>query len=239
MSFRLNADTGHKTRQLNHVRISDVPSDLNLILASGSPRRKELLTLLGLAFEVQSGQSDESVHVGENPLHYVQRMATEKGRAYTQNDNTWVLSADTIVEQNGHVIGKPKDFTEAEEILKALRAKDHQVFTALNLSRNGRSLSTHCKTIVKMRSYSNTEMLAYIQTKSSMDKAGGYAIQDADFHPVSSLEGCWANVMGLPLCHLYKLMQQAGLEPEPGIAERCQNYLEIKCPVFAEILNEA
>lgn len=216
-----------------------MPSEFNLILASGSPRRKELLTLLGLAFEVQVGQSDESVNLGENPLDYVQRMAAEKGRAYTQNGENWVLSADTIVEQNGCVIGKPKDFSEAEEILKALKAKNHQVFTAMNLSRDGRSLNTHCKTVVTMRDYSDEEMLVYIRTNSPMDKAGGYAIQDAEFHPVSSLEGCWANVMGLPLCHLYKLMQNAKLEPEPGIAERCQSYLGIKCPVFAEILNEA
>jgi MAF protein len=216
-----------------------VPSEFNLILASASPRRKELLTLLGLAFEVQPGQNDESIEPGENPLDYVQRMAIEKGRNYTKRENNWVLSADTIVEQNGRVIGKPRHVFEAEEILKTLRAQDHQVFTAMNLSQDGQSLSTHCKTTVTMRDYSDEEMLAYIHTNSPMDKAGGYAIQDTKFHPVSSLKGCWANVMGLPLCHLYKLMQQAKLKPEAGIAERCQSYLGINCPVFAEILNEA
>ena len=216
-----------------------MPSEFNLILASASPRRKELLALFGLAFEVQPGQSDESVKPGENPLDYVQRMAIEKGLSYTKKEDNWVLSADTIVEQNGRVIGKPRYFSEAEEILKTLRAKDHQVFTALNLSQDGHSLSTHCKTTVTMRDYSDEEMLAYIHTNSPMDKAGGYAIQDTKFHPVSSLKGCWANVMGLPLCHLYKLMRQAKLKPEAGIAERCQRYLDIDCPVFAEILNGA
>lgn len=213
--------------------------EFKLILASGSPRRKELLTLLGLSFEVQPGQTDESEHDGEEPLKYVRRMAVEKGKACPTADNGWVLSADTIVEQDGRVIGKPKDFAEAEEILKALRAKDHQVFTALNVSHNGQSRSSYCQTTVSMRAYSDTEIEDYIHTNSPMDKAGGYAIQDATFHPVSNLEGCWANVMGLPLCHLYKLMQQSELEPSPGIADRCQNYLGIVCPVYAEILNEA
>lgn len=213
--------------------------EFKLILASGSPRRKELLTLLGLSFEVQPGQTDESKQDGEEPLNYVRRVAVEKGKACAREDSGWVLSADTIVEQDGRVIGKPKDFAEAEEILKALRAKDHQVFTAVNVSHNGQSRSSYCQTTVSMRDYSDTEIEDYIHTNSPMDKAGGYAIQDATFHPVSNLEGCWANVMGLPLCHLYKLMQQSELEPSPGIADRCQNYLGIVCPVYAEILNEA
>ena len=213
--------------------------EFKLILASGSPRRKELLTLLRLPFEVQPGQTDESEQDGEEPLNYVRRMAVEKGKACPPADNGWVLSADTIVEQDSRVIGKPKDFAEAEEILKALRAKDHQVFTALNVSHNGQSRSSYCQTTVNMRAYSDEEIESYIHTNSPMDKAGGYAIQDSAFHPVSSLEGCWANVMGLPLCHLYKLVQQSELEPIPGIADRCQNYLGIVCPVFAEILNEA
>jgi MAF protein len=216
-----------------------VLSVFNLILASGSPRRKELLSLLGLAFEVQPSQIDESVQPGEKPLNYVKRMATEKSIACTVKGETWVLSADTIVEQDGHIIGKPKDFAEAEKILKTLNAKDHQVFTALNLSDGGSSLATYCQTIVSMRDYSDEEIKDYIHTNSPMDKAGGYAIQDPVFHPVSSLHGCWANVMGLPLCHLYKLLQQVELKPEPGIAERCQRHLGIVCPVFAEILNEA
>ncbi len=216
-----------------------MPSEINLILASGSPRRKELLSLLGLPFKVQAGQSDESVHTGEEPLDYVRRMASEKGKTCAQEGGLWVLSADTIVEQDGRVIGKPRSFSEAEEILKALRAKDHQVFTALNLCQNGISHRTHCQSLVTMRDYSDQEIETYIQSNSPMDKAGGYAIQDADFHPVRSLHGCWANVMGLPLCHLYKMMQQTELGPKPGIADRCQDYLEIQCPVFAEILNEA
>jgi septum formation protein len=216
-----------------------VSSVFNLILASGSPRRKELLSVLGLAFKVQSGQIDELVQPGEKPLDYVKRMAKQKGKASTVKDEAWVLSADTIVEQNGLIIGKPKDFAEAEKILKALRAKDNQVFTALNLSRDGSSQVTYCQTTVSMRPYGDDEIKDYIHTNSPMDKAGGYAIQDVAFHPVSSLQGCWANVMGLPLCHLYKMLQQSELKPEPGIAERCQRHLGIVCPVFAEILNEA
>lgn len=213
--------------------------DIKLILASGSPRRRELLTLLGLPFETQASQSDESVQAGEEPLNYVKRVAAEKGKACAQKDDAWVLSADTIVEQDGRLIGKPKDHAEAEEILKALRSRDHQVFTALNLSHNGKSRSVYCQTNVSMRAYSDDEIESYVRTNSPMDKAGGYAIQDTAFHPVSSLQGCWANVMGLPLCHLYKLMEQSELKPEPGIAQRCQSYLGIDCPVFAEILNEA
>ncbi|HSN94048.1 MAG TPA: Maf family protein [Anaerolineaceae bacterium] len=213
--------------------------EFKFILASGSPRRRELLTLLGLPFEVQPGQINESINVAEKPLDYVKRMAEEKSNADIHSDNSWVLSADTIVEHNGMVIGKPKDPAEAKETLKALRAKDHRVITALNFSIDGQSRSAQCQTTVSMRDYSDDEINSYIFTNGPMDKAGAYAIQDAAFHPVSNLQGCWANVMGLPLCHLHKLMRQSGLETEPGIAERCQSYLGIECPVFAEILNEA
>lgn len=195
--------------------------------------------MLGLAFETQASQTDESVHMGEEPLAYVTRVAAEKGKACSRTADAWVLSADTIVAQDGRLIGKPSNYAEAEEILKSLRGRDHQVLTALSLTKNGNSHMAHCQTRVSMRPYNDDEIEAYIQTNSPMDKAGGYAIQDIDFHPVSGLQGCWANVMGLPLCHLYKLMLKSGLEPEPGIAKHCQDYLGITCPVFAEILNEA
>lgn len=224
---------------MTHVRISDMSSEKKLILASGSPRRKELLSLLGLPFDVKKSYCDEGILQGEKPLDYVQRVAAEKGKSCADNKGAWVLSADTIVEQDGKVIGKPKDHAEGKAILHALRGREHQVFTAITLSQNGTVYKTCCRTAVSMRDYSEDEIDRYILTESPMDKAGAYAIQDAEFHPVHRLKGCWANVMGLPVCHLYRLLQKAALQPEPGIATRCQHHLGINCPVFAEILNEA
>ncbi len=206
----------------------------DLVLASASPRRRELLGLFGLPFTCQSADIDESILVGEDPTVYVQRLAKEKNEA-VQAD-ALVLSADTIVADNGSVMGKPSDAREAAEMLADLRGKDHRVYTALYLRNNGQALADCCETSVRMRPYTRAEMDAYIASGDYRDKAGGYAIQHKFFHPVESLDGCYANVMGLPLCHLLCLLRRAGLRIEADIPALCQRHLDIQCEVFPGIL---
>ncbi len=145
--------------------------ELKLVLASASPRRRELLGLFGLPFTCQSADIDESILVGEDPTVYVQRLAKEKNEA-VQAD-ALVLSADTIVAYNGSVMGKPSDAREAAEMLADLRGKDHRVYTALYLRNNGQALADCCQTSVSMRPYTQAEVDAYIASGDYRDKAGG------------------------------------------------------------------
>ncbi|NMC16357.1 MAG: septum formation protein Maf [Chloroflexi bacterium] len=206
----------------------------DFVLASASPRRRELLGLFGLPFTCQSADIDESILVGEDPTVYVQRLAKEKNEA-VQAD-ALVLSADTIVAYNGSVMGKPSDAREAAEMLADLRGKDHRVYTALYLRNNGQALADCCQTSVSMRLYTQAEVDAYVASGDYQDKAGGYAIQHKGFHPVEGVDGCYANVMGLPLCHLLCLVHQAGLRIDVDIPALCQQHLGIQCEVFPNIL---
>lgn len=205
-----------------------------LVLASASPRRRELLGLFGLPFTCQSADIDESISDDLNPLEYVQRLAKEKNE--TMQADTLVLSADTIVAYEGGVLGKPANASEAFTMLSAMRGKTHQVYTALYLRGNGFVQAECCETRVLMRPYIDEEIKAYIASGDYQDKAGGYAIQHKGFRPVESVAGCYANVMGLPLCHLLCLLRQAGLQIDADIPALCQRHLEIQCEVFPGIL---
>lgn len=211
-----------------------------LILASASPRRTELLRLLGLPFYSRPTDIDETKKSNESPQEYVKRMAFEKGKAHSAASNEFVLSADTIVELDGIVLGKPIDYADGERILKQMRGRSHKVFTALSLhnAADHSFFTDICKTIVPMRNYSDKEIQTYLDRDEYLDKAGSYAIQDNQFHPVTEVEGCYANVMGLPLCHVYRLLKRAGLRLDVNIAEACQRYNHITCKVFPLILQE-
>ncbi|MBP7212907.1 MAG: septum formation protein Maf [Anaerolineaceae bacterium] len=209
-----------------------------LILASNSPRRKELLALFGFPFTTSPSNTNEVKLALETPEQYVIRMAYEKGRCKRLAPDEFALSADTIVELDGEVIGKPTDEADAILILNKLRGKTHLVHTALSLH-NGETdeiMRDICHTKVSMRNYSDEEIQTYLNQNNYLDKAGAYAIQDADFHPVEGIEGCYSNVMGLPLCNLYRLLQRAGFGLDIKIAERCQGYNDIKCEVYPQIL---
>jgi len=208
--------------------------ELKLVLASASPRRRELLGLFGLQYTCQAAGIDENIRDGETPGMYVQRLAREKNEVVRAH--ALVLSADTIVAHNGSIFGKPADAREAERMLTELREKTHNVYTALCLRGDGRALADCCETSVRMRPYTRAEMDAYIASGDYRDKAGGYAIQHKVFHPVESLDGCYANVMGLPLCHLLCLLRRAGLRIEADIPALCQRHLDIQCEVFPGIL---
>lgn len=208
--------------------------ELKLVLASASPRRRELLGLFELPYTCQAADIDESIHAGEAPKAYVQRLAREKNEA-VQAD-ALILSADTIVVFNDGVLGKPTDSREADKMLTELRANAHSVCTALYLRGDRQAGADCCETRVRMRPYTRAEIDAYIASGDHQDKAGGYAIQHKAFHPVESVDGCYANVMGLPLCHLQCLLRQAGLRIDADVPALCQHHLGIQCEVFPGIL---
>ena len=207
-----------------------------IILASASPRRRELFTLFKLPYRCVSADLDENQLPYESPIDYVTRLALEKGKAV--QTEALVLSADTIVVCEGEVLGKPANDQEAREMLGRMRGKPHSVLTALALRQKSSRLLLQdiCLTQVLMRSYSDSDIESYIQSDDYRDKAGGYAIQHKDFHPVAAVQGCYANVMGLPLCNLACLLQKAGITVEVDISEACQRHLGISCEVYPQIL---
>lgn len=211
-----------------------------LILASNSPRRRELLALGGWSFEAQAADVDEDPREGEAPPDYVLRLAQEKAHAVGRDmtGDAVVLAADTTVVLDGRILGKPADAAEAEQMLGELRGLSHQVFTGLALLRTatGEMITDLAESQVPMRDYSPAEMAAYIASGDPFDKAGGYAIQNGQFNPVADFNHCYANVMGLPLCHLQRSLEMWGLAFEEDISANCQTHIEYNCPVYETIL---
>jgi MAF protein len=218
-----------------------------LVLASNSPRRRQLLSLGGWEFTVCAAEVDETPLPGEAPTAYVCRLAVAKARAAAVSspctDGNLFLAADTTVvdEQappGDKILGKPADAADARRMLRSLRGRVHQVYTALALYRpeDATMLTSLCCTAVLMRDYTDAEIEAYIESGDPLDKAGAYAIQHAGFHPVETLQGCYANVMGLPLCHLTCLLQTLDIHPQVDLAQACQTELGYVCPVFDAVL---
>jgi septum formation protein len=189
----------------------------DIVLASSSPRRREILAYLKRPFTVHAADIDEMPQAGEAPVALVQRLSRQKAAAVAATlprGNTLVLAADTIVVIDGEIINKPRDAMHAEAILRQLRARMHQVFTGLALVRGPGSPEpiwyAVCETRVHFRPFSDAEMLASIAAGGVYDKAGAYAIQDPVFHPVARIEGCYMNVMGLPLCEVIPALRAGG-----------------------------
>jgi MAF protein len=216
--------------------VTEAPS---LILASNSPRRRQLLALTGLPFVVSAANVDESQLSNESPTDYVLRLAETKARAIQANGNQFVLAADTTVVDGSDILGKPQDETEAVAMLTRLRGHTHQVYTGVALLRvsDGLLRKDLCVTDVPMRNYSDDEIRAYVATGDPLDKAGAYAIQHSEFHPVTRMEGCYASVMGLPLCYVVRMLRELGVSVNTAITENCQQLLEYPCPVYETIMN--
>jgi MAF protein len=213
-----------------------------IVLASNSPRRRELLALSGQPFEVMPADINEDVLPGEAPGDYVLRLAQGKARtiaARFAGQPRLIIAADTTVVQDGEIIGKPVDAADAERILRALRGRSHIVYSGLCLldAASGREASELAVTPVPMREYSDDEMRKYIASGDPLDKAGAYAIQNIDFHPVENFAGCFANVAGLPLCHLLRNWRKWGFEPGVDLPGACQVHLNYDCPVTRPILS--
>ena len=180
-----------------------------LILASASPRRRELLTQIGMEHTVLPANLDESRRVGETPLAYVRRLALEKGRAvHAQSPEATVLAADTTVVLAGEVLNKPATPAEAERMLRALAGNTHQVHTGLAVL-TAHAERTHVETtVVSMTAIPDAELHAYLATGDSLDKAGAYGIQGYAARWIARIEGDYYNVVGLPLAATVQLLRE-------------------------------
>ena len=202
-------------RELTPFSENEVYALMGLILASGSPRRRQLLEQIGLTFVVRSSDVDESVSPGLTPAQVVESLSARKGEAVAAEaaPGDLVLSADTVVALDGAILGKPRDRAEAEAMLTALSGRTHQVYTGVTLLQDGRRLTEHEVTAVTFRPLSPGEIAAYVSTGEPMDKAGAYGIQGLGALLVERLEGDYFNVMGLPLCRLGEMLAQFGVRP--------------------------
>lgn len=215
-----------------------------LLLASQSPRRRELLALLGLPFEVTVADVAEDPLADESPAAAVVRLSQAKARAACPEQDrgtrpdALIIACDTIVALDGELLGKPRDAAEALSVLRRLRGRAHTVFSAVTLLEPiaGRTSSDVAETRLAMRTYTDAEIAAYVASGDPLDKAGAYAIQHPGFHPVAELQGCYANVMGLPLCHLTRALRAWNIEPPHDVPAACQAHTGRRCPVYATIL---
>ena len=220
-----------------------------LLLASQSPRRRQLLALLGLPFEMVVPNVAEVSWANEPPAALVVRLSQAKARDACSEmsaqpppgfDATIVIACDTVVALDGELLGKPCDVTEATAMLRRLRKRSHTVYSAVTLlgTVTGRALTDIVETRVTMRAYTDAEIGAYVASGDPLDKAGAYAIQHSGFHPVAELQGCYANVVGLPLCHLTRGLRAWGIKQIQDVAAACQAHTGRHCVVHATILND-
>ena len=182
-----------------------------LILASGSPRRREFMERLGLPFIVRVADVDEAGRPGERPSELVARLSREKAlRVADGFPDAAVIGADTIVTLEGALLGKPAGPAEAAAMLARLRDRPHQVYSGVTVASPAcpAGQSAVVESTVWMRAYTDDEIAAYVASGSPLDKAGAYGIQDAEMRPVARMEGCYASVMGLPLCALADLLRR-------------------------------
>lgn len=183
---------------------------MNLILASASPRRRELLAQAGFAFDVLAANIDETPHPREDPAAYVKRLALEKARAVQQfHPNATVLGADTTVVLQGDVLHKPASLAEAERMLRALSGNVHQVHTGIAVVSARVELAQVETTNVFFDTIAEDDLAHYLATDDSLDKAGGYGIQGYAARWIPRIEGDYFNVMGLPVAATVRLLKEA------------------------------
>ena len=184
---------------------------MDLILASASPRRAELLRAAGIPFRVQSVEVDEAPRPGESPGSYVERVAGDKARALVCRDSgTLILAADTTVVAEASILGKPEDDADAVRMLEMLSGCDHEVLTGVAV-RRGPELLTHVeRTRVRFLHLSAEEIAWYVATGEPRGKAGAYGIQGLASRFVEHISGSYSNVVGLPVAQVYQLLSRLG-----------------------------
>ncbi len=190
----------------------------SILLASGSPRRREILENLGFIVNKLFAEIDETPHHNENAIDYVRRMAIEKNRAAVAQFGSTeqaILSADTTVAFNGNILGKPDNAAHARDILHTLSGQTHQVLTAVCVSRAGQEYITVQSSDVTFKPLSEAEIAAYIATGEPLDKAGAYGIQGLGGAFVAHLSGSFTGVMGLPVFETLALLREAGVSVPP------------------------
>jgi len=210
-----------------------------LVLASGSPRRRQLLPLLGLPFVLKTAAVEEQAFDGEPPTEFVLRMSRVKACSLKDvRPDELVVGADTIVVLEGMTLGKPADPEDATHMLRQLRGRPHSVYTAISVWHRAsrRMVSEMAESRVWMREYTDTEIADYVATGDPLDKAGAYAIQHPQFDPVARIEGCWLTVVGFPLCHLGRALAQFGVVVPANVPGACQAFSQRACQVSSVIL---
>ncbi len=210
--------------------MSRLLTDDKLLLASGSPRRRQLMRAAGLQPRVEAVDVDESLIQGEGPAEMVVRLASAKARAARQrfSNRALILAADTTVVFDGRILGKPRDAAEAVRMLMDMRGQEHEVLTALALAdtKQGEERVRLSRSRLQLREFSRSEAQAYADGGSPLDKAGAYGIQDDGFNPVDfeAFSDCFTNVMGLPLCTLADMLAELGWKAEMDLTQACFQY---------------
>ncbi|WP_444889617.1 Maf family protein [Microbulbifer sp. DLAB2-AA] len=195
--------------------MTNITSSNRLLLASGSPRRAELLEQIGVVFSQCPSSVPEQKEASETPQEYIQRLAQEKSvaglLATPEQAGLWALGADTVVLCGERLLEKPRDFTDFESMMSALSGREHSVLTAICLRSQHRQFSCLVETRVRFRQLSVQSIQDYWHTGEPADKAGGYGIQGMGAALVESISGSYSNVVGLPLEALVPMLEQAGI----------------------------
>ena len=187
---------------------------MRIILASSSPRRRELMDLMGLRYEILAPEGEEVFDPALSPKELVQHLARQKGEdvAARVDGDALVIAADTVVALGHQVLGKPRDRADAIAMLTALSGKAHSVFTGVCMFGQGKIVVESEETLVHMRPLSAAEIVAYVDSGEPMDKAGGYGIQGRASLFIPRIEGDYFNVMGFPVCRIGQMLsEQFGL----------------------------
>ena len=188
-----------------------VKSSNQFILASASPRRREMLRSVGLNFKIIPAHVNEDYLEGESPRQHVKRLSREKAMVIArQHQATWVLGADTIVVIDGAILGKPANRNQAKMMLQKLSGHEHRVFTGYTIARMDSGICTTgvVQSAVKFKTITPDEMNWYIACDEPYDKAGGYAIQGKGAYFIQSIRGSYTNVIGLPLCEVLETLKK-------------------------------
>ena len=187
---------------------------MDIILASQSPRRKELLKQMGLAYRVVVAEIDEHMERDLPPDKLVEAISAEKAAAVAAGEGpeSVIIAADTVVALDGEVLGKPHSEAQAAEMLGKLSGREHQVYTGFTVRQGERIVTDHQRSEVWFRSLSKQEIAAYMATGEPMDKAGAYGIQGLGSLLVEGIHGDYFNVMGLPVCMLGQTLKKFGID---------------------------
>jgi len=177
---------------------------MTVVLASKSPRRQEILKFAGIPFTVRASDVPEVPEEGESPEMYVKRLAVAKAHAVARTSREIILAADTTVVVDDHILEKPADPDDASRMLRKLSGREHQVHTGVCLLGQDREIVDVATTVVRFSELSMVEVGDYVRSGEPMDKAGGYGIQGLAAKFVESIDGCYFNVMGLPISLVYR-----------------------------------
>lgn len=214
----------------------------SLILASGSPRRKELMRLLEVPFQVRVPDVEESPQPGEIPAEVPQRISRLKAVCVARTEERGiVVAADTVVVHKGDILGKPRDCDNAIEMLQRLRGERHLVLSGVTVmdAGTGKQITELCESKVWLRQLNDAEIERYVATGDPLDKAAAYAIQNTEFSPVTKVVGCPANVMGLPMCHVVRNLRRLGVPLPPTAPTRCEIRYGYLCALTQKVMPNA